>query len=340
MRLAIQAYLTLFLAQFFLPFSPQGFEIENGPNSEHAKLEEVSMRNPAVEGFLAVPQIEQDHQAEPWIREKRRSEAKSSTSFHLNDLLQVRDLRSFYLPRVRMSRINEPDIFIHFDRYGLIVQADGDGGDTAQRTGMFYFIHRDPTGFRKALDKLEVRPGIYVRHPFQEGFRNDPLEFSRDQQRALVMALGKYNFQGHLWRLIWTHVSRLGKYQNRDFIGPSHLGEYIRALRSQTLYPVLWITDIGLLVSSIKTATIKRVDLNDVDDNNHIMSLAQARETLPTPISWLARKIYKKFRPENRGTILLGERCAAQGALSWYHRAESGGNPYISEAYRDTISMF
>ncbi len=335
MRFGIQIYVAIFLSQFLFSISQKGFELDSRAPSKQAKFEDVSVRRPAAEGFLAAPPME-----DPIDQDKKRTEAPDVANSGSGAFEQVRELRSPYLPRVRMSQINDPDVFIHFDRYGLIVQADGDGGDTAQRTGMFYFVHRDPEAFRKALDKLEVQPGVYVRHPFQEGFRSEPREFSRDQQRALVIALGKYNFQGHLWRLIRSHTFRLGKYQNSDVIGPSHIGEYIRAMRSRTLYPLLWITDVGLLVSSIKTATIKGVDFNDVDDNNHIMSLAQARETLPTPISWLARKIYKTFRAANRGTILLGERCAAQGALSWYHRAESGGNPFISEAYRDTVAVF
>lgn len=233
-----------------------------------------------------------------------------------------------------------PELFIQFDEHGLIVQADGDGGDTAQRTGMFYFVYDDPASFARALDQLEVRPGVYVRHPHQHGFRSDPREFSRDQQRALVIALGAYGMTARLWRMTKEHVKRLGKYQNKDFVGPSHVGEYIRAYGTSYLYPVLLVTDFALLLNSARIAIVHRYDPGHSDDNNHVMSLAQARYVMPTPASWLARKIYKKFRPPNDGNFRMKEAYAAHGALVWYHRAENNGNPLIGEAYRNVISNF
>lgn len=229
-------------------------------------------------------------------------------------------------------------VFINFDAHGLIVQSDGDGGDTAQRTGMFYFVYDDRAAFERALDQLEVRPGIYVRHPYQPGFRSDPAEFSRDQQRALVIAMGAYGMRDRLWRMVKAHASRLGKYQNRDILGPSHLGEYIRAFHSRLLYPVLLVTDTALLFNSVRICLVYRWNSDHSDDNNHVMSLAQSRYVMPTPWSWMARKIYKKFRPRNEGNFQKSEPHAPQGALVWYHRAENGGNPLIAETYRHVIS--
>ena len=226
---------------------------------------------------------------------------------------------------------------IHFDDHGLIVQADGDGGDTAQRTGMLFFRFRDAEAFRLALDQLEIREGIYVRHPYQNGFRNDPNRFSRDQQRAIVIALGSYGMTDRLWNLAKAHLLRFGKYQNLDYLGPSHLGEYIRAFRAWPLYPILCFTDLGLVISSVDIALTDRAKPDQVDDNNHVMALLQAKDVLPTPVSWIARHIYKSFRPENFGNSVLGEVDPAQGALAWYHRAESGGNPFIAELYRGAL---
>lgn len=253
---------------------------------------------------------------------------------------QTLELRSpaAFTERSRAELRGDP--FMNFDRYGLIVQSDGDGGDTAQRTGMFYFMYDDVVAFERALDQLEVQPGIYVRHPYQHGFRSDPSEFSRDQQRALVIAMGAYGMHDRLARLAKAHALRFGKYQNRDIIGPSHVGEYIRAFSARHLYPVLLLTDSVLLVNSVRIVLWYRSDTDHSDDNNHVMSLAQSRYVMPTPFSWLARKVYKTFRPPNEGNFRKGESLPAQGALAWYHRAENGGNPLIAETYRAVIDNF
>jgi hypothetical protein len=227
--------------------------------------------------------------------------------------------------------------YIQFDSMHLIVQADGDGGDTAQRTGMFYYIHYDEAAFTHALDQLEIKPGIYIRHPDQSDFRSDPSRFSRDQQRPLVIAMGKYGMNDRLWRLTKAHLMRLGKYQNADFSGPSHIGEYIRAFRARVLYPVLFVTDFALVFDSIDLAITSQFNPDSTDDNNHILSLLQAQDIMPTPVSWVARKIYKHFRAPNLGNTVFGETSPAQGALIWYHRADQGGNPLIAEGYRGLL---
>jgi hypothetical protein len=226
---------------------------------------------------------------------------------------------------------------IHFDIYNLIVQSDGDGGDTAQRTGMFFYVHGDRLAFEAALNRLEMSPGIYARHPYQEGFRSNPARFSRDQQRPLVIALGKYRMYDRLKRLTVEHVKRFGKYQNLDFIGPTNISEYIRAFRAQALYPVLYFSDLGLLTDSILNVASSYFNRDQTDDNNHVLTLLQSQDIMPTPVSWLARKIYKYFRARNFGNTILGEDSPIQGALAWYHRSESGGNPLIAESYRELI---
>ena len=238
---------------------------------------------------------------------------------------------------VNSNPVTEAKFTMHYDSHGLIVQADGDGGDTAQRTGMFYYVYHDPEAFERALDLLEISPGVYVRHPYQENFRSDPNRFSRDQQRPIVIAMGEYGMNERLERLFKAHVFRLGKYQNADYIGPVNVGEYIRALKIQALYPVLVFTDLALVWGSLEVAFWGGRNPDEVDDNNHVMSLVQSQRVMPTVTGWLARRIYKGFRPRNLGNEILGEDSPAQGALAWYHRLESKGNPMIAEAYRDAV---
>ena len=135
-----------------------------------------------------------------------------------------------------------------------------------------------------------------------------------------------------LGRLAIEHVLRLGKYQNLDFISPIGIGEYIRAFNAKFLYPVVALTDITLFFGSLHLVSMARFDPDEVDDNNHAMTLLQSKDVMPTPFSWLALKSYLWLRPKNMGNSVLGKEDAVQGALAWYHRAESGGNPYIGEA--------
>lgn len=221
---------------------------------------------------------------------------------------------------------------VYMDEHGLIVQADGDGGDTAQRTGMFYYVYHDPDGFARALDLLEVYPGIYVRHPFQDGFISDPRRFSRDQQRPLIITMGKYGMKDRLWRMAKGQILRLGKYQNLDYISPIGVGEYIRAFEAKPLYPILFVTDTFLFFGSLALVIEASFNPDEVDDNNHVMTLLQARDVMPTPIGRWAFLAYQHLRPKNMGNFVLGKESAVHGALAWYHREESGGNPYIGEA--------
>ncbi len=94
---------------------------------------------------------------------------------------------------------SDPELF--FDNSGLIVQKDGDGGDTAQREGWVWFgkwycAHIGmpslnlPISLERTIELLEVdHSGDFRRHPSQEKWR-DSSEFSRDQQIPLIAAMG------------------------------------------------------------------------------------------------------------------------------------------------------
>src|SRR5260370_26020407 len=99
---------------------------------------------------------------------------------------------------------------IYFDSNGLLVQRDGDGGDTAQREGWAWFGNwlRTvelkmsspvvlPISFAATMNLLEApsRPGEFRRHPTQPGFKSDPDAFSRDQIIPLVASMGVWGDQ-------------------------------------------------------------------------------------------------------------------------------------------------
>jgi hypothetical protein len=95
---------------------------------------------------------------------------------------------------------------LYTDDLGLIVQKDGDGGDTAQREGWAWFgiwirkyrLNNEwsimpPISFERTIELLEVgKTGDFVRNPKEKKWWSDPKKFSRDQQVPLIAAMGAW----------------------------------------------------------------------------------------------------------------------------------------------------
>lgn len=190
-------------------------------------------------------------------------------------------------------------------------------------------------------------PGTYVRHPSPctPNWAGNPHTFSRDQQRSLVFAMGALKQKRKLLQAFWKHILRLGWYQNdqetdgtsiplyrRDVAPPDVLGEYLRAgymagfYFLAVLWPLLFASDIFLIIGLLGNLYKWKEDPTNVDDDNQLLELLQAKVALPTPLSFLARKIYKYFRP---GGVLK--------AFTTKHRLESGSPPF-TELYTDIIN--
>lgn len=269
---------------------------------------------------------------------------------------------------------------MYIDAYAIIVQQDGDGGDSLHREGMYAFgkwlryqqadntvviveipERQDPS---KIIDKFEIEPGIYVRHPDPKRWSSNPDTTSRDQVVPVIAYCGAYQDYPRLWRLFMATLKRgffaqntldIGEGETRRKISDTmigHLGLFIRAGGYWTLplYPLLLVTDtidlIGTVLEMIpvhweeNNKRLRTRDLGDVDDNNSVIAHLVAVEFKPTPISWLNRQIYALARPLNYGNTVFGESNRVMGALSWYHRAEGGGNPEMAELYRPLIEKY
>lgn len=236
---------------------------------------------------------------------------------------------------------------MHLDEHGLIVQSNGDAGDTAQRTGMYYSAvesaDRNSDWYwevREALDLLEIDLGRFARHPDQWP-HCDPERLSRDNNDPLIILMGEYGDFVRLERHYRAHKSRWFRYQNLTDYPQLHTPSmWIRAKRNGGKRWLLPALDLGLLLASITKVISKRVNMDHVDDNNHIMRLIQSARIMDTPTAKLARYVYRKFRPKNFGNTVLGETCPVMGSLCWYHRAEAGGNPEVAEAYRPLVKKY
>ncbi len=269
---------------------------------------------------------------------------------------------------------------MHIDTYALIAQQDGDVGDSLHREGMYAFgkwlrynesnntfeiseipARRSPAGI---MDKFEVQPGVYVRHPDPTRWSSNPETTSRDQLVPVIAYCGAYQDYDRLWRLFKAVARRgmfaqnvldAGDHETKKKIPDTmigHIGLFIRAGGWYTapLYPLLFVTDtmdlIGTLLEQIpvhwdeSAHSFRSRSLADVDDNNTIISDLMAVKFKPTPISWLNRQIYAWLRAPNSGDTVLGEPNHVMGALAWYHRADAGGNPELAELYRPLIEKY
>lgn len=266
------------------------------------------------------------------------------------------------------------------DAYAIISQQDGDAGDSLHREGMYafgkklvynpetnsVFIEENPErqNPKEIIDKFEVEPGVYVRHPDPSRWSANPYTTSRDQLVPVIAYCAAYADYPRLWRLFGAVAARGFFAQNFIENGPgktqikmpdtmlAHLGLFIRAGGDYTLplYPLLLVTDtihlIGTLISILPIhisdggKDIRFKEMRDVDDNNKIIAHLMAAKFKPTPISWLDRQIYSLTRPMNFGNTVMGETNPVMGALVWYHRLEAGGNPEIAELYRPLIQEY
>lgn len=206
-------------------------------------------------------------------------------------------------------------------------------GRFAQECDMLTYVEKITDKDGKIVRTVS-HPGTFVRHPgpCYPLWATNPRCFSRDQQRSLVVAMGALKQRSHLWATFKNHVKRWGWYQNdqkiegggklADFAAPDIWGEYIRAFAmsgiwgARILYPVLLLTDLSATVGLL-SCFFKWRNPDEADDDNLILTTMQAKMCMPTPISWLNRKIYKRFRPKG-----------PQWAMSHKHRAETGSPPF------------
>lgn len=258
------------------------------------------------------------------------------------------------------------------DHWGfLVTMPNEDAGDSAQKMGLYRFgryiqyksdsnqLGKEQAKFAQELDGLEDsnKKGYYCRHPDTQMWWGRSNNFSRDQQRSLVMAMGALKQKKRLFIIFIKHLMRLGFYQNNmsndnttrqvpDFASPDIIGEYIRAFYMAgfkfliVLWPLLMITDLFALLGLCINFAFNWSNPDNSDDDNLIMATLQAKMALPTPISWINKLLYKKFRPiagytDETKTISLASigttMNGPQSALAWKQRLATGAPPFYSQ---------
>lgn len=261
---------------------------------------------------------------------------------------------------------------MNLDEHGLPRQSYGDVNDQLQRCGMVVAaacisdtVRLDQVDLyfncKRAIEKtLQPRPGTYVRHV--GGNANN---VSADQLIGALCGHVALRNTRHVFWMFIRMVCRLGCAQNyKDGLDGTERVKIpdFMALRASPLfcrghwflYPCAMLSDVLLVaLALVACGPVWRDDKgfskrspDDVDDNNTIVTLAVCRYRMPTPLSYLASRIYGKLRPWNYGCrdsqVYFDDNVyhPVYGALRWYHRAENGGNPEIAEMYREICKRY
>lgn len=216
---------------------------------------------------------------------------------------------------------------MNLDKYGLPVQSDGDAADQLQRVGMIgvgvalgeYLPVVVPC--TKALDlMLQPRLGRYSR------FVGATIDDVTGDQLIPVMAFWVLTSNIlSLLRMKWVlaqNTRKQGELDVRTFPDFILLRALPFILRVHILlYPIVYVADL-LLVGAALAFVLQNRGFDDVDDNNLVITLVTCRARMPTVVSLLAARLYRKLRA-----------YSPEYALRRYHRAESGGNPEIGEQW-------
>ncbi len=229
-----------------------------------------------------------------------------------------------------MRPINDivQDIFDRTDQYGLVVQKDGDEGDSAYRSAIFSFLLKilnHPSAneyYLNMIHQLTVVPDIYCRTATPLHWGHNANNLSRDQAAALMLAAtvneshrivdgfySKCNQRDELktipkYGMLLNKLNKvIGFHQNihpgtdapdnfvkvPDLVGIGESRNEIRRKRQWLKYPLLLIQDLGFLID----LKLRKKQLWDFD-SLYAKELIYANMSMPTPFSLLAKRMYKR----------------------------------------------
>ena len=207
---------------------------------------------------------------------------------------------------------------LYRDADGFIVDQTGDGGDTANRTGLWQLFSRHA----EDLDAFEFfQNGILVRHPKQHPWDN-PWNFSRDQLIPFVAGCWKQGRHDIVSRVFWRHCKRFffcqnferdahgstkypwphdfindhGETERRqlDFADPLFPNDIWHLILCAKIKPLYFLAPVGYLFLTL--AIIFHGLFNKSDDEGQIISQAVVGGRF---FVWL----YKKLKPNYQSSL-------------------------------------
>lgn len=203
-------------------------------------------------------------------------------------------------------------------------------------------------------------PGLIRRYPDPAYWGGQSDRLSRDQSVSNVIAMGfldrgllKNFFLAHLkyrallfltnTRANWAwppgdprYSAAAYKWKLPDLTVLSFHGLYIRGFNAWLLYPLLWLTDLEILVNAIiKVVSYSQMPTNN-DDLSHLLTQYQSELVMPTLWSKMAKWIYRLRKyPANSGQA----DNPAQATMNAYFDSADPG-PALNEVYREINAFF
>lgn len=188
----------------------------------------------------------------------------------------------------------------------LFVQADGDGGDCAHRSGTMAacwglsmkstFPVAAQVICNSIIEELSLDSGTkYIRHWDKTKFWPDgkqiadPKNFSRDQASRVALAFAVNGRKAALLKWLLGRVENFGLHQNGDLPGIGEPAVLIRGFDLWFLWPVLLILDLKFLGDLY----FRKKQLWDYD-TLMLPDLVFALKKYWTPTAWIAAKLYKR----------------------------------------------
>lgn len=216
------------------------------------------------------------------------------------------------------------------DTHGLLVQDDGDGGDSA-RSEWSYYLAGCAAKRNEPYELFNNEMTEMVRNPTPNMWWSNPSLTSRDQALHAFTYLADSPTREVFYAFLKAHIKRGLRCQNGDLLW-ANINTITRAMQWSILWPITVLWDISLLIGAMERChwlprwdqdnkrIVWRNDPDDVgDDLNLQMSFAQPGH--PSPVRWLARKLYVKFRPE---VYIYGSPVnRAHACWCWYYRKEA-----------------
>lgn len=226
------------------------------------------------------------------------------------------------------------------DANGRLGQADGDKGDSCQRTASYItlkrFLGEGLADSAQLINLYEVASGRYVRYagPANEVGRviryipwyGNPNNFTRDQSVVLQAALVIEGNRAAMWRLFKARAKRFlfhfntESYDDQEPITKKfpdmpnfvECGQFIRGLNAWYLYPVLFVTDLQNLFDVLLFRYVtKRAQWDS--DNMLLPIVVSNNYKYPTTVSWITKKLYKLSDAPKRLAIYHSEQNEANG---------------------------
>lgn len=237
----------------------------------------------------------------------------------------------------------------YIDERGLPTQADGDAEDQLCRIGWLLTTRAGGAPLPYGVLAANLKRGLVsdLRYSTTRWMRHaagDPANVSGDQlvpvfAATLVQGMGReFNALalGMLFRLGFAQNYR--RLNERTLKIPDPLLHRVLPFlvrRYLPLRPIVELCDLLLLLPMTLVSLLSFRGKNDVDDINHIVTLIACE--LATPNNFVARLcvlLYDRYRAPSHANDLNPQLTGPEGAIEWYNRADSGGNPEVGDSLK------